>query len=92
MQLVGAKSGFIISPFVKRAGLQGLLAGSIASVLLFALISYANSVIEELKQLQTINEFLILFGFLLALGMIIGMFSTYHAVKKYLKMSLDELY
>lgn len=92
MQLVGAKAGFIISPFVRRAGLQGLLAGLIASTLLFALLSYANSVIEELKQLQSINEFLMLFGFLLALGMIIGMFSTYNAVKKYLKMSLDELY
>lgn len=92
MQLVGAKAGFIILPFVRRAGLQGLLAGLIASVLLFALMSYANSVIEELKQLQSIDEFLILFGFLLILGMIIGMFSTYNAVKKYLKMSLDELY
>lgn len=92
MQLVGAKAWFIIMPFVRRAGLQGLLAGLIASGLLFALLTYANSVIEELKQLQSINEFLILFVFILVLGMVIGMVSTYNAVKKYLKMSLDELY
>lgn len=92
MQLVGAKAWFIIMPFVRRAGLQGLLAGLIASGLLFALLTYANSVIEELKQLQSINEFLMLFAFILVLGMVIGMVSTYNAVKKYLKMSLDELY
>lgn len=92
MQLVGAKAGFIITPFVKRAAFQGLLSGLLASLLLFGLVSYANSVIEELKQLQTINELLILLAFILVLGMVIGMLSTYKAVKKYLKMSLDELY
>lgn len=92
MQLVGAKASFIISPFVKRAGLQGLLSGVIASALLFALLNYANSVIEELKQLQSLNELLILFAFIMTLGMVLGMISTYNAVKKYLKMSLDELY
>ncbi len=92
MQLVGAKAGFIISPFVKRAGLQGLTAGIIASALLFALLTYTNSVIEELKQLQSANELLLLFGFILILGLVIGMVSTYSAVRKYLRMSLDELY
>ena len=56
MQLVGAKAGFIISPFVKRAGFHGILAGLFASSLLFALLTYTNSVIEELKQLQSQNE------------------------------------
>lgn len=92
MQLVGAKASFIISPFVRRAGMQGLLSGLIASMILFALLTYANSVIEELKQLQSINELLILFAFIVGLGMVIGMISTYKAVKKYLKMTLDELY
>lgn len=92
MQLVGAKAGFIIAPFVKRAGLHGLTAGIIASVMLFALMTYANSVIEELKQLQTLNELLILFGCILAIGLIIAMISTYGAVRKYLRMALDELY
>jgi len=92
MQLVGAKPEFIISPFVKKAGIHGLVAGLIASALLLALLTYANQVIEELKQLQSFNELLVLFAFILCLGMIIGMISTYNAVKKYLKMSLDELY
>ena len=92
MQLVGAKAGFIISPFVKRAGWHGMLSGVFASALLFGSLTYANSVVEELKQLQSTNELLLLFGFIVALGLIIGTTSTYRAVKKYLKMSLDELY
>jgi len=92
MQLVGAKAGFIIIPFVRRAGMHGLIAGLLASALLFAILNYANNVIEELKQLQSTNELLMLLSFILVLGVVIGMISTYKAVKKYLKMSLDELY
>ena len=92
MQLVGAKAGFIIAPFIKRAGWHGILSGILASALLFGLLTYANSVIEELKQLQSQKELLLLFGFITTLGLVIGTTSTYRAVKKYLKMSLDELY
>lgn len=92
MQLVGAKAGFIIFPFVRRAGMHGLLSGLFASAILFAILNYANNTIEELKQLQSTNELLILLAFVLVLGVVIGMVSTYKAVSKYLKMSLDELY
>lgn len=92
MQLVGAKAGFIISPFVKRAGWHGMISGIFASALLFGSLTYANSVVEELRQLQSTNELLLLFGLIVALGLVIGTTSTYRAVKKYLKMSLDELY
>jgi len=92
MQLVGAKTSFIIRPFLKRAGLHGLLAGIIACALLYALLVYVNRVIEGLSNLQKLEELLFLAGLLVALGLTIGMLSTYKAVKKYLKMSLDELY
>jgi cell division transport system permease protein len=42
MQLVGAKTGFVIKPFVRRAGLQGMVAGLLASALLYGLLSYAK--------------------------------------------------
>ncbi len=92
MQLVGAKSGFIIAPFVKKASIQGMLSGIIATGLLIGLLQYANKTIEELKDLQSNQELLLLFSFIIVLGIVIGMISTYNAVKKYLKMSLDELY
>jgi cell division transport system permease protein len=92
MQLVGAKPGFIIMPFLKRAGIQGIASGLIACILLYALLSYANRVVEELRQLQSPQEMAVLFAIIISLGLAIGMVSTYRAVKKYLRMSLDELY
>jgi cell division transport system permease protein len=92
MQLVGAKAGFIIMPFIKRAGIQGIIAGLIASGLLYGLLSYASHIVEELRHLLSAKELASLFAIILGLGLVIGMVSTYRAVKKYLRMSLDELY
>jgi cell division transport system permease protein len=92
MQLVGAKKWFIQKPFLFRASLHGLIAGVIASSLLVSLLYYATKKIEELKLLQN-NELLIkLIGSLLLLGIIVAVASSYRAVNKYLKLSLDELY
>jgi len=92
MQLVGAKSSFIRRPFLMRSAMYGIVSGLVASVILYSLMTYANSIIEELATLQDFKEILILFAGLLIIGMIIGYFSTWHAINKYLKMSLDDLY
>ncbi|WP_421871313.1 cell division protein FtsX [Marinoscillum sp.] len=92
MQLVGATAGFIRGPFLKRSIWYGLLAGSFASVTLYLLMNYANSQIENLNQLQDFQSLAVLFGSIIVLGMIVGYLSTYRAVRKYLKLSLDELY
>lgn len=92
MQLVGAKKWFIQRPFLFRASMHGLLSGILASGLLVGLIYYATKRIQELKLLQN-NELLIkLIGSLLLLGIIVAVVSSYRAVNKYLKLSLDELY
>lgn len=92
MQLVGAKSGFIKKPFLSRALLHGAVAGLIASGLLFGLKYFANQKIEGLEQLQQQELILALYGILVLLGALISYFSTYRAMNKYLKLSLDELY
>jgi len=92
MQLVGATSSFIRRPFLSRSVLYGFVAGGIASVLLFGLLYYANIRIEDLAQLQDTESLVVLFSALVVLGMSVGYFSTFRAVRKYLKMSLDELY
>jgi cell division transport system permease protein len=92
MQLVGAKKWFIQRPFLFRASLHGLLAGIIASGLLVGLIYYATKKIEELKLLQNNDLLIKLIGSLLLLGIIVAVASSYRAVNKYLKLSLDELY
>jgi len=92
MQLVGAKMSFIIKPFLRRSMIHGLISGVLASILLVALVFYGNQRIEELGSIQNNELNLMLFGVLIVLGVVIAVVSTYRAIKKYLKMSLDELY
>ncbi|MCH8318763.1 MAG: ABC transporter permease, partial [Bacteroidetes bacterium] len=92
MQLVGATASFIRRPFLSRAAYQGFISGMIASFLLFILLQYANTQLEGLVLLQNTRELVMIMAFLIITGIVIGLFSSYRAVNKYLKMSLDELY
>lgn len=92
MQLVGATSAFIQRPFLFRSAMYGLLAGMISCGLIYGFTIYMNSIIEGLAELQDTKGFLLLFSLILLMGMIVGYFSSLRAVRKYLKMSLDELY
>ncbi len=92
MQLVGATRGFIRKPFLARAFFFGILAGLIASGLLFVIIEYTKANIDGFALLQDYNLLYFLFGALVLIGAILSLFSTLQAVNKYLNMSLDELY
>ena len=92
MQLVGATARFIQRPFLTRSVLHGFLGGLLAAALLLLILQYANRQIEDIDQLQDTYKIGILLGGLLLLGGTLGFLSTYRAVSKYLKMSLDELY
>lgn len=92
MQLVGARPAFIKKPFLTRAIWYGILAGLFASIILYGVLMYFNNIIEGLSSLQELQQIAILFSALLVLGGIVGYFSTYRAINKYLKMSLDQLY
>ena len=96
MQLVGATSGFIRWPFLGRALLHGLIAGFLSVAILFGIIEYVNAYLIGMKiqsnLVQTDGDIYTLFGSMLVLGSAIGFFSTFSAVSKYLRMSLDELY
>ena len=93
MQLVGATAGFIRKPFLYRAFGYGMLSGMISIVVLVGLLNALNnSVVEGLLTLVKMEELAVLSGTLLLLGALVGYFSTYAAMKKYMKLSLDELY
>ncbi len=92
MQLVGATSFFIQRPFLNRATWQGIMSGIIASGLLYLLMQYAYHEIEELRLLRNDEQTYMLMLALVVIGCIIGFLSSYRAVRKYLRMSLDELY
>lgn len=92
MQLVGAKRWFIQRPFLVRAAVYGLLSGVLASVLLWLLSDYAKGRITDLSMLHNEKQFMLLQISLLLTGMIVAVLSTFFAIRKYLNMSLDQLY
>ena len=92
MQLVGATPSFIQRPFLNRATVQGIVSGLLASVLLLGLLQYTYYQINELYVLRDELQIGIVLGSLIILGSILGFISSYRAIKKYLGMSLDELY
>jgi cell division transport system permease protein len=92
MQLVGATRGFIRKPFIVRAFIFGVLAGILASVILYALLEYTKGNIEGFASLQNTELMLLLFAGLIITGGCLSGISTLRSVNKYLNMSLDELY
>lgn len=92
MQLVGAKKGFIQRPFLVRAALYGILAGLLAAGLIYSLTRYAYEKINMLEQLHDQRQFIMLLAALLVVGALIAVISTFVSIRRYLKMSLDELY
>ena len=92
MQLVGAKKWFILRPFLLRASGYGLLAGLLSASFLWSLSKYAQSKIEDLTILHNRNQFLALVAVLLISGIVVAVLSTFFSIRRYLKMSLDQLY
>jgi cell division transport system permease protein len=92
MQLVGAKNWFIQRPFILRAAGYGILSGSIAAALMWLISDYARKKITDLNLLHNADQFYFLVGLLIFMGMIVAVISTFFSIRKYLKMSLDQLY
>lgn len=92
MQMVGATRGFIARPLNMRAVLNGLIAALAAIFLIYGLMMLSEYFLPYLSDLRDNGKVVILFVFLIVLGISISLFSTYRSVVKYLKMKLDELY
>ncbi len=92
MQLVGATQSFIRRPFILQGIMQGIYSALIAILLLMGVVYLTQQEVPELVNLQDINMILTLFGIVVILGLIISWFSTFFAVRKYLRMRTDDLY
>ncbi|MDH4092393.1 MAG: permease-like cell division protein FtsX [Cyclobacteriaceae bacterium] len=92
MQLVGARKWFIIRPFLLRASGYGFLAGLIAAGILWALSGYAQNKIQDLSLLHNQKQFIALLIVLMVTGTVIAILSTLFSIRRYLRMSLDQLY
>ena len=92
MQLVGATKTFIQKPFIFRAFLHGAIAGLLASGMIWLTIQYGHRKIEDLELIKNEERVLTLLASLLAMGIFVAVISTWRAVRKYMQLSLDELY
>jgi cell division transport system permease protein len=92
MQMVGATRGFIARPMNIRAIMNGALSAVIAIALIYGIMLLSEVFLPYLRDLRDNNKLILLFLFLILLGISITLFSTYRSVVKYLKMKLDELY
>lgn len=93
MKLVGATKWFIMKPFLASSITQGILAGTMAS-LLFALAAYGLD--EAVPELQTLaeakNTGVYLFGAMLGGGVVISGLFTWAALNKFVNMKTNKIY
>ena len=92
MQLVGATAGFIRKPFLLNGIKHGIISGIIANLILGGIIYAALKNIPDLEKVTDVSMMIYLFGIVLALGVFISGISTFFAVRKYLRLSSEELY
>lgn len=92
MQLVGATHAYIRRPFLIQSIFQGLVSAVIGMGLLMTLFFALNNVLEAIEVSYDLTGLLILFGSLLAIGIVITFVSTWFALNKFLRMKLDDLY
>jgi cell division transport system permease protein len=92
MELVGASWSFISRPFLLRSIRNGFFSSLVAIILLLAIIVFIKRNMIEFENLIDIQMMSLLFGGILALGILITSLSTYYIVNKYLRMRLDDLY
>jgi cell division transport system permease protein len=91
MQMVGATRWFIAKPINRRALINGLIASLIAIAAIWGSVLLIKKVMPV--RLPPDNSTLILlFLFIIVLGITITLVSTHRSVIKYLRMKLDDLY
>ncbi len=92
MQMVGATRWFIAKPINLRAIINGLIASGLAIVAVWIAIMAIESFAPSFKALHDTTSMLLLFLFIIVLGISITVISTHRSVIKYLRMKLDDLY
>lgn len=92
MQLVGATPGFIRMPFIWKSIRHGIYGALIALFLLFGLVYFVKKQLPELFQIEDLELFASLSLIIIVLGVIISGLSTLFAVRKYLRIRIENLY
>ena len=92
MRLVGATNGFITRPFIRSNIFSGIISAFIAIGMIAWLLYYISNYVANISEWLNINSLLIVFVSILVLGIIISIASTWIAVRRYLRMNVDNMY
>jgi len=92
MLLVGATSRFIRKPFILKGIAQGAAASLFAIILLSGLVIAVRNQIPDLIALDDWMAFILLALGVVVAGILLAGISTILAVRRYIRMHVDELY
>jgi cell division transport system permease protein len=92
MQLVGATRAFIRRPFLIQSALHGLIAALVAMSLLMGLLYLIETEFFLKFTFESTKLLLLLGTFIIFIGILINIISTFFSVNRYLGISEDKLY
>ena len=89
MRLIGAEDWYVRAPFLVSGGIYGLVGSILATVMLYPISYWLSPVVERFFEGQGlfsyyISEFFVLVLILTALGVFVGVFSSYLSSHRYL--------
>ena len=91
MKLIGATAYFIQKPFLKRAAWQGFSATILSNSLTLLTLYLIGLYLPELKILERYTTYIALAA-VVFLGTLINISATFLATRRYLRLTLEDLY
>ena len=92
MRLVGATNSFIQKPFLSKGIYQGIYSSLFAVFMLIGAIQLVQGDTANMLNIDDLKIIGIVFLLILASGLVISIFSTFFAVRKFIKLNENELY
>ncbi len=92
MQLVGATNGFINRPMIVQAIVQGLISSVIGMALLVGLLYLIQVYLLDISKLLNVYLFLQIYLGITITGILISVIATWFALRKFLRLKLEDLY
>lgn len=92
MRLVGATNNFIQKPFISKGIYQGIYSSIIAIFMLIGAIELVQTDTANMLNIDDLKIIGIVFFLIFTSGLFISLFSTYFAVRKFIKLNEHELY
>lgn len=93
MKLVGATNSFVRTPFILEGSLYGIFGSLLSCVVLYPLLHYFSPRINAFLEYQGVDIFtyftehiIIIMAIQMVLGVLLGVISSYIAIRKYLRV------